>query len=651
MQLIYKKILPVIFLLLITQFLSCNKKTNTPPNIIIIFADDQGYADVGVFGAKDFETPNIDKLASEGMRFTDFYVSEAVCSASRSSLLTGCYAKRVSIYGALMPWTPYGLNPQETTIADMLKQKGYATGMVGKWHLGAQKEFLPPNNGFDEYFGLPYSNDMWPVDFDGKPVTPKSPKPWKATYPPLTLLDGTDSVDVIKNLEDQATLTTRYTERAIAFIEKHRNEPFFLYFAHSMPHVPLGVSDKYKSKSKQGMYGDVIEEVDWSVGEIIKTLKRLNISDNTLVIYTSDNGPWLNFGNHAGSAFPFREGKGTAFEGGVREPTVMWWKGHIPEGTVCNKMASTIDILPTLAAITGAQLPGKTIDGINILPLLKGEKDAAPRDEFFYYYTGELRAVRKGKWKLFFPHKSRSYEGVEPGKDGFPGKTKTIKVGLELYNLETDPGERNNVADKYPEIVDSLSKLSDKMRQRLGDKLTGIKGNEVRAPGRLFSERTKRIKNIATGKKIILNLKYSDKYRAGSDSALTDGYRGSIDFSDGKWQGYNGNGPDAVIDLGKPVTINKITCSFLNSQQSWIFLPSKVEFSVSDNGQKFKTIKIFTHNTKQDYRQYIKEYIYDSARITARFVRVKATAVDSIPQWHPGRGNKPWTFADEIVIE
>ncbi len=641
----------LILFLTTTGFYSCKKENAKLPNIIIIFTDDQGYADVGVFGAKGFETPNIDKLASEGMRFTDFYVSEAVCSASRSSLLTGCYAKRISIFGALMPWTPYGLNPGETTIADMLKQKGYVTGMVGKWHLGAQKEFLPLNNGFDEYFGLPYSNDMWPVDFDGKPAGPKSTRPWKASYPPLTLFEGTDSIGVIKTLSDQATLTTRYTERAIRFIEEHSSEHFFLYLAHSMPHVPLGVSDKYRGKSKQGMYGDVIEEVDWSVGEIMKTLRRLHIDGNTLVIYTSDNGPWLNFGNHAGSAFPFREGKGTAFEGGVREPTIMRWKGQIPQGTVCNKMASTLDILPTLAAITGAPLPDKTIDGVNILPLLKGNMDTAIRDEFFYYYTGELRAVRKGKWKLFFPHKSRSYNGVKPGKDGFPGKTKTINVGLELYNLENDSCEKNDVAGQYPGIVDSLTKIAEKMRLRLGDRLTNTKGIEVRPHGRLFSERMKKINNLATGKKIILKLPYSNKYPGGGNNTLIDGYRGSLDFSDGQWQGYKGEGPDAIIDFGKTVSFNKITVSFLNSQFSWIFLPAKVDFLTSLDGHSFKTIKSFVTEQKKDYNQYIKEYVFDSATVNTRYLEIKATGIGTIPQWHHGRGNKPWIFTDEIVIE
>jgi len=315
--------------------LSSCLKTKRDPNIVLIFTDDQGYHDLGCYGAKKFETPNVDKLAEEGMRFSQFYASQAVCSASRASLLTGCYAERVSIQGALMPWSSIGLNPEEETIAEILKRKNYRTGIFGKWHLGHQKKFLPPNHGFDKYLGLPYSNDMWPVDYDG---TPLQKDDWRAQYPPLPLIKNTTPVDTIETLEDQSTLTTRYTEAAVEFIEKNRDNPFFLYLPHSMPHVPLGVSDKFRGKSEQGMYGDVIMEIDWSVGQIMKTLKKFGLEENTLVIFASDNGPWLNYGNHAGSAKPLREGKGTMFEGGPRVPCVMKLDGVIPEVKVCHKI-------------------------------------------------------------------------------------------------------------------------------------------------------------------------------------------------------------------------------------------------------------------------------------------------------------------------
>jgi arylsulfatase A-like enzyme len=460
------------------------------PNFVIIFTDDQGYADVECYGAKGFQTPNLDKLAAEGMRFTDFYVSQAVCSASRAALMTGCYSNRVSILGALNHTAQHGINADEETIAEVLKKKNYATGIFGKWHLGHHKKFLPLQHGFDEYLGLPYSNDMWPVDYDGTPLTQdnKGSKSWRANYPILPLIDGNETVEHIRTLEDQATLTTRYTERAVKFIEKNKDQPFFLYVPHSMPHVPLGVSDKFKGKSEQGMYGDVIMEIDWSVGQIMKTLQKNGLDDNTLVVFATDNGPWMNFGNHAGSALPLREGKGTMWDGGARVPCIMRWPGKIKAGSECNKMAATIDILPTLAAITGADLPKNKIDGVNILSLMEGKKGAAPRDYYFFYYGKELQAVRQGKWKLHFPHEYRTYKGFEPGKDGWPGKTGTGKTSLELYNLENDISETTNVADKYPKVVKRLQTLAEKAREDIGDSLTRQKGQNVRSPGKIPEE-------------------------------------------------------------------------------------------------------------------------------------------------------------------
>lgn len=436
-------------------------------NFVLIFIDDQGYNDVGCYGAQGFTTPNIDRIAAEGIRFTDFYVSQAVCSASRAALLTGCYSNRVSILGALFPASKNAINPEEQTIAELLKAQGYATCIVGKWHLGHKQPYLPLQHGFDEYLGLPYSNDMWPVDFDGKPLPPDH---WKAkSYPPLPLIDGNATSETIDTLEDQATLTTRYTERAVSFIERHKDEPFFLYLPHSMGHVPLGVSDKFKGTSEQGMYGDVMQEIDWSVGQILETLDRLDLADNTLVVYTSDNGPWMNFGNHAGSAFPLREGKGTMWDGGCRVPCVMRWPGHIPEGIVCDKMAATIDILPTFAKIAGAEMPALKIDGVDIMPLMRGDADANPRDEYWFYYGQQLQAVRKGKWKLHLPHEYRSYHGVRPGRDGWPGPYEKGRTGFELYDMEDDPKELRNLADQHPVVVEQLMQIAERAREELGD--------------------------------------------------------------------------------------------------------------------------------------------------------------------------------------
>lgn len=469
------------------SFTSCSRRDKTPeaaqkhlPNFVVIFTDDQGYSDVGFYGAEGFETPNLDQMAVEGVRFTSFYVSQAVCSASRSSLLTGCYPNRVSIFGALSPQSKIGLNPNEETIAEVLKKKGYAAGIFGKWHLGHHREFLPLQHGFDEYLGLPYSNDMWPLDYGGK-IAPKEHR--KAKHPFLPLIDGNKKVAELRTMKDQDTLTTHYTERAVQFIEKNKDRPFFLYVPHSMPHVPLGVSDKFRGRSKQGMYGDVIMEIDWSVGEILKALKRNGLEDNTLVVFTTDNGPWLNFGNHGGSALPLREGKGTSWEGGVRVPCIMRWPGHIPAGRVCDRIAATLDLLPTFAAISGAPLPKHKIDGVNIMSLLQGEPEANPRDHLFYYYGKQLQCVRQGKWKLIFPHTYRSYKGIKPGMDGLPGPYAKGETGLELYDLENDISEKCNIASKYLEVVKRLQALGEKAREELGD--GELVGKGVRPPGRV----------------------------------------------------------------------------------------------------------------------------------------------------------------------
>ena len=456
------------------------------PNVVIIFTDDQGYGDVGVYGARGYTTPNLDKMASQGMRFTDFYSAQAVCSASRAALLTGCYPNRIGVSGAFMPWAKVGINENEVTIAELLKQKDYATGIFGKWHLGHLKEFLPLQHGFDEYFGIPYSNDMWPVNYDGQPVTDSAAVPHKFRHPPLPLIEGNEKIKEIHDLEGQNQLTTWYTERAVQFIEKNKDQPFFLYVPHSMPHVPLGVSDKFAGKSEQGMYGDVMMEIDWSVGEILKALKTHGLEENTLVVFTTDNGPWLNFGNHAGSTGGLREGKGTSFEGGQKVPCIIKWPGVVPEGVICNNMASTIDLLPTLAEITSTKLPDHKIDGVSILPLLKGDPDANPRDNLLYYYRrNSLEAVRIGDWKLVFPHEHRSYEDVLPGNDGWPGPYKNGQSVLGLYDLRRDPGERYNVIEQYPDIVEKLEHFAEEARQDLGDDLTNTEGMNRRPIGRL----------------------------------------------------------------------------------------------------------------------------------------------------------------------
>jgi len=440
-----------------------------PPNFVIIFIDDMGYADVGCFGATGYETPNIDRMAAQGTRFTDFYAASSVCTPSRAALMTGCYPQRVGLPQVLGPNSKIGISDGEMTIAQMLKPLGYATACFGKWHLGHLPQFLPTHHGFDEYFGLPYSNDMWPRH-------PENPK----AYPDLPLVEGDQ---VVAHDPDQTQLTTWYTERAVRFIEKNKDRPFFLYVPHSMVHVPLHVSDKFKGKSKQGLFGDVVMEVDWSVGQILDTLRRLKLDKDTMVVFCADNGPWLSYGDHAGSAQPLREGKGTPFDGGQREPTIMWWPGRIPAGKVCREPATTMDMLPTIAGRSGAKLPAHQIDGKDIWPLASGQPGAqSPHEAFFYYSGWNLNAVRSGPWKLHFPHGYRTLGGRPGGTGGIPAKYQQAKIDLALFNLETDVGEQHNVADQHPDVVERLQQLAEAMRRDLGD---GKKeGPGRRAPGK-----------------------------------------------------------------------------------------------------------------------------------------------------------------------
>jgi arylsulfatase len=455
------------------------------PNVIIIFMDDMGYGDLECYAGTPWRTPHINQLAAQGMRFTYFYVAQAVCSASRAALLTGCYSNRVGIHGALMPNSRIALDTSEQTIAEVLKEQGYNTGMVGKWHLGHKKPFLPLQQGFDEYLGLPYSNDMWPVNYDGKPY-PDTSAGWRAKFPPLPLIDGNEPVKIIKTLEDQSQLTTLYTERACNYIRKNKNKPFFLYMAHSMPHVPIAVSGKYAGKSGDGLFGDLMMEIDWSVGQIMKTLDETGLSKNTLLIFTSDNGPWLSYGNHAGTTGGLREGKGTSWEGGIRVPCIMRWPGRIPAGTVCNKMASTIDLLPTVAHFCGAPLPNRKIDGVDLHTLLFNQAGASPRNELAVYYeVNSLQAIRKGPWKLVFPHKSRTYKQNLPGYDGFPGAQPNVNTPQALYDLRHDPGETLDVKEHFPEVVKELEALAMKYRQDLGDDLTGQPGSGRRPAAKI----------------------------------------------------------------------------------------------------------------------------------------------------------------------
>ena len=439
-----------------------------PPNIIVVFTDDQGYGDLGCYGSPNIETPHIDRLAAEGMRFTSFYAAP-FCGPSRAALITGCYPPRSSLAFNHSPGAQTGIHANEVTIAEILRSAGYATLHVGKWHLGDAPEFLPTRHGFDEYFGLPYSNDMYPhhemlaIQEDEPPEQRairervrytgsfwnQGPEKFPHTFQkPLPLIDGEI---IVETMPDQRMLTTRYTERAMRFIEEHQQEPFFVYLAHAMPHVYLHVSDRFRDKSERGLYGDVIMEIDWGVGKIRQRLEQLGLDDNTLIVFTSDNGPWLPYGIDGGSAGPLSGGKGGTHEGSMRVPAIFWWPDRIAAGSRSNEIAANMDLLPTFADITNTPLPkDRVIDGRSLLPLLTGETDRGPHD-MFYYFVGNLpgdakfQAVRDRRWKIVV------------GPDDDPKK---LFRPLALYDLNQDVSERFNRIKDHPEEAERLEKTA-----------------------------------------------------------------------------------------------------------------------------------------------------------------------------------------------
>lgn len=461
------------------------------PNVILIVTDDMGYADIAVQGARGIRTPHLDRMASEGTRFTNFHVAQAVCTASRAALLTGAYPNRIGLQGAFNHTSRGGIHEEEWLLPEMFKERGYATAGMGKWHLGTRLKFHPLRNGFDEWLGIPYSNDNTKYH----PVL-------AAEMPPLPFYDGEAVVELDP---DQSQFTRRCTERAVQFIERNAARPLFLYMPHIMPHVPIFASERFRGRSEAGLYGDVIEELDWSVGEILTTLRKLNLDERTLVIFMSDNGPFLSYGEHAGSAAPLREGKLTAFEGGVRVPCIVRWPGRVPANRISAEPFMAIDWMPTLTELAGGRPPGRKIDGRSARSLLLGEPGARSPHEFLYFYSGmELHAVRSGPWKLHFPHAYLT-TAAEPGRNGKPSNWGRLtpqsitlsgiegiasrhgyrveRLELSLFNLDDDPGETRNVAASHPDIVNRLSTAGDAMRRELGDSLQGIRGSGLREAG------------------------------------------------------------------------------------------------------------------------------------------------------------------------
>jgi arylsulfatase A-like enzyme len=417
-----------------------------PPNFVIIFLDDSGYADFRPFGTPEYPTSNVEQLAQQGCRFTHFCVPQAVCSASRSALLSGCYPGRTKVFGAHPP-RARGLEPSFATMGEVLKPAGYRTAVFGKWHIGDQPDTRPPARGFDESCGLMYSNDMWEFH-------PENPQNY-AAHPLQFWENGTVRIERVTP-QHQPMLTRWYTEHAVDFVRRNRSNPFLLYVPHSMPHVPLFVSDRFKGKSRKGLYADVMMELDWSVGEIMKSLKSAGVAENTMVIMTSDNGPWTSYGNHAGKT-PYREAKGTGFDGGIRSAGLIRYPGQIKAGSVSKRAFCSIDLLPTIAHLAGAGLPKNPIDGKNVWDLIAGKPGAVNPHDYYAFSTNRIFEgviSGDGRWKLHLPHQYRVVEVV--GNDGKAGKYRQQKIELSLFDMEADPLETTNVIDKHPEVAARL---------------------------------------------------------------------------------------------------------------------------------------------------------------------------------------------------
>ena len=457
----------IIYLILIFTISSCETE-NRRPNIVFILTDDLGYGDLSSYGSKTINSENIDQLAKDGVKLTSYYAAQPVCSASRAAVLTGVYPNRIGIHNAFGPNSNSGINHNELTLAEMLKENGYSTGIFGKWHLGSKKEYFPTNHGFDEFYGILYSNDMW----RWHPEYPEG-------YPEDLLLYRNENP--IMEIIDQSDLTKDITSESINFIKRNKNNPFFLYIAHPQPHVPLFVSKDFENITGNGLYADVITEIDYSVGRVLRSLEENKLTENTIIVFTSDNGPWLSYGNHSGSSGIYREGKGTTWEGGVRVPSIIKFPNKL-KSRVIDEPVMAIDWMPTFAELTNSKLSENKIDGKNIWPLLTGEISSSPHEElYFYYRVNELHSIRMNDWKIHFTRTYRSLNGRPGGIDGIPVKyDMNVIEQNELYNLKNDPRELYNVYNEFPEIAKKMEELGEMARNELGDNLSGKKGMGMR---------------------------------------------------------------------------------------------------------------------------------------------------------------------------
>ncbi|MFK7775956.1 MAG: sulfatase [Saprospiraceae bacterium] len=608
-----KSKISIIFISVIVLLQSCNisnESENTSPNIIILFADDLGYGDLGVYGHPTIRTPNLDAMAAKGMKFTNFYSGSPACTASRYALLTGRYPIRSGFQWVLYPNSSRGIHANEYTLAEGMKDAGYATACFGKWHLGTtKKEYLPLQNGFDEYFGLPYSNDMIPPLWNDIP-----------------LLEGNDTISVNP---DQRTLTKQYTERTIDFITKHSRDPFFIYVPYAMPHLPLHPGEDFAGKSSRGTYGDVVEELDWSVGSILKSLKTNNLSKNTLVIFVSDNGPWIIKNEEGGSSGLLRDGKGSTWEGGMRVPMIAHWEGQISPAILNTQPASTLDLYTSLLKLVGQEIPKETIyDGKDISNLFLGnESEILAEEPFFFYGSKRLHAIRKGKWKLHVQTSSQT------NLEYFEGKTPL------LFNINEDPSEKYDLAEKFPEIVNELLQEIENHK------------NEINAQPNFFQKErlASRKEHLAFEKKVTLKNPPHPNYS--NTNTLTDGFTEGADRFR-TLMGFEGNNLEAIIDLEEDKIVQEIKIGFLQNQPSWIFFPKTVEFLISQNGKDFE--KIDTQEIDASLVDKMSSVFYFSTKEKTerktRYIKVIAYNQGKCPEGHDGAGKDCWIFADEIIV-
>ncbi|MFK8009279.1 MAG: sulfatase-like hydrolase/transferase [Saprospiraceae bacterium] len=607
----YKIVL--LLLSVITLLQSCNNSNilkNTTPNIIILFADDLGYGDLSVYGHPTIRTPNLDAMAAKGMKFTNFYSGSPACTASRYALLTGRYPIRSGFQWVLYPNSSRGIHANEYTLAEGMKDAGYATACFGKWHLGTtKKEYLPLQNGFDEYFGLPYSNDMIPPLWND-----------------ITLIEGNDTISFNP---DQKTLTKQYTDRTIDFITRHSRDPFFIYVPYAMPHLPLHPGEEFAGKSERGTYGDVVEELDWNVGRILNALKINNLSKNTLILFVSDNGPWIIKNEEGGSSGLLRDGKGSTWEGGMRVPMIAHWEGKISPANLNTQPTSTLDLYTSLLKLVGQEIPKETIyDGKDISNLFLGKSsEESVQQSYFFYGSKKLHAIRKGKWKLHIHTSSQTK------RQYFDGKTPL------LFNLNKDPSEQYDLTEQFPEVVNELLRDIE------------IHKNKIEAQPNFFQKErlASRKKHLAFEKSVILKNPPHPNYN--SINTLTDGFiEGADRFQ--TLMGFEGNNLEAIIDLEKEKTIQEIKIGFLQNQPSWIFFPTKVDFFVSLNGKNFK--KIATQEIDAELVNKMSGVFYFSTKEKMerkyRYLKVIANNQGKCPDNHDGAGKDCWIFADEIIV-